>query len=935
MRNILLIFVFFILPSTSNGQPVQGTPLDHFCRLTKENGLAGESVSNMITDHTGLVWIATSNGVSCYNGCNLVSFTIPSTSHTRTYVYDICEDDEKNIYVATEVGVYCLRNGNNSFERIMPELERAETILASHGILYVGNGDGLWVTDGKSLSSVKVGNAPTGLENSVRDIQQGEDGTIWFLSRYALNSYNPSTRKHESIVLSQYVPDGAAFGRLAILGKRFLISSKNNGLFVYDPSDTLRPITHIEDVGNVINSVKVTPKGQVCIGTDGAGAVLLDGNSLQPVERFSTVAPDAAHQIPTEGAYFYYRDANNVDWFGFYRHGAMHSWYSGNFFRQYACGQFSAQGMEVRSFLIEPTLKVLGTNRGIFFIDEQSGTVRSIDHEQLDGMHIITSIVRFGSYIYAASYDAGVRRIDPHTLQMSRLPADVLLSTATVSNLAVSPQGELWMLTGEGVYVMDDKGNIRRYTEHNSKLKGGSVRDVRFDSHGNGWVVTGNGLSIYVASTRQFENSNLPNGFLDNIRNLSISHSPSDTLIFYRGTNFYYTDEQMKHYGTLSMPVSGERSSGILSDGKSYWIATENGLVRISHDKLTLRHYGYAEGLSSKFITSLVLKERNQLWVGTYNGLFMANTDSLLQADDNYSRHIMIYNILRGGQALTWSEQRQANISHSLPVAWNISSQQISLFATLPDYAQPIGRQYEWRLDDEKEWNGFDDNKPLHLSLLSLGNHRLELRLAGVPSSLTVVTLEVRPSAMAYIEFLVVVLLIVVFAFLKRMHSQKKLLISERNDMEEALIEMETEAEKALAQSEETAETKEKEKYEKVRINEEECAMIADKIKTYLETEKVYTNAELKMKDVADHLHLSSSKLSQVFNLYLGENYYEFINRYRLEEFKRLIGEGQYKRFTITALSEQCGFKKSSFFSTFRRIEGMTPAEYLKKHGAI
>ncbi|MBQ6309262.1 MAG: AraC family transcriptional regulator, partial [Prevotella sp.] len=92
-------------------------------------------------------------------------------------------------------------------------------------------------------------------------------------------------------------------------------------------------------------------------------------------------------------------------------------------------------------------------------------------------------------------------------------------------------------------------------------------------------------------------------------------------------------------------------------------------------------------------------------------------------------------------------------------------------------------------------------------------------------------------------------------------------------------------------------------------------------------------NADLKMKDLADVLHLSAPKLSQVFNLYLKENYYEFINRYRLEEFKRLIEAGEYKQYTITALSEKCGFKKSNFFSTFRKVEGMTPAEYLKKHG--
>ena len=87
------------------------------------------------------------------------------------------------------------------------------------------------------------------------------------------------------------------------------------------------------------------------------------------------------------------------------------------------------------------------------------------------------------------------------------------------------------------------------------------------------------------------------------------------------------------------------------------------------------------------------------------------------------------------------------------------------------------------------------------------------------------------------------------------------------------------------------------------------------------------------MKDLADVLHLSAQMLSQVFNLYMGQNYYDFINGYRLEEFKRLVEDGETRRYTITALSEQCGFKKSNFFSTFRKVEGMTPVEYLKKKG--
>ena len=118
---------------------------------------------------------------------------------------------------------------------------------------------------------------------------------------------------------------------------------------------------------------------------------------------------------------------------------------------------------------------------------------------------------------------------------------------------------------------------------------------------------------------------------------------------------------------------------------------------------------------------------------------------------------------------------------------------------------------------------------------------------------------------------------------------------------------------------------------QRVKLDDKESVDIVARMREYIEKERVYTNTELKMSDLAEVLGISPSKLSQIFSQYVGENYYEFINGYRLAEFKRLVSEGEYKRYTLTALSEKCGFKRANFFSTFRKVEGMTPAEYMKK----
>lgn len=60
-------------------------------------------------------------------------------------------------------------------------------------------------------------------------------------------------------------------------------------------------------------------------------------------------------------------------------------------------------------------------------------------------------------------------------------------------------------------------------------------------------------------------------------------------------------------------------------------------------------------------------------------------------------------------------------------------------------------------------------------------------------------------------------------------------------------------------------------------------------------------------------------------------NYYDYIAGFRVEAFKKMIALPEYRKFTITAISEKCGFKsRSTFLSAFKRIEGVSPSEYIK-----
>ena len=60
--------------------------------------------------------------------------------------------------------------------------------------------------------------------------------------------------------------------------------------------------------------------------------------------------------------------------------------------------------------------------------------------------------------------------------------------------------------------------------------------------------------------------------------------------------------------------------------------------------------------------------------------------------------------------------------------------------------------------------------------------------------------------------------------------------------------------------------------------------------------------------------------------------YLKLFNQWRLNEFKARLVDKRYAKYTHQALAEECGFKRSSFFSTFKKVEGVTPMEYYKRH---
>lgn len=117
------------------------------------------------------------------------------------------------------------------------------------------------------------------------------------------------------------------------------------------------------------------------------------------------------------------------------------------------------------------------------------------------------------------------------------------------------------------------------------------------------------------------------------------------------------------------------------------------------------------------------------------------------------------------------------------------------------------------------------------------------------------------------------------------------------------------------------------EKYAFKKIENEEAVLIIEALENLMQQKKLYRNANTKLNNVAKELQISTHKLSQILNDNLGKSFAQYINEYRVKEAKNLIAKNS--EYTLEVIGYEAGFSsRSTFYTTFKKVTGKTPAAF-------
>lgn len=120
-------------------------------------------------------------------------------------------------------------------------------------------------------------------------------------------------------------------------------------------------------------------------------------------------------------------------------------------------------------------------------------------------------------------------------------------------------------------------------------------------------------------------------------------------------------------------------------------------------------------------------------------------------------------------------------------------------------------------------------------------------------------------------------------------------------------------------------------------LHEQSSAKVTDEEKKfivtllgYMESHRPYTEQELTIAVLSAQLNVSSEYLSFIINGRLNKNFFEFVNSYRIGEFKQMCARKDYRKYTLSAMAFECGFNsRATFNRVFKKSEGISPSDYL------
>lgn len=575
-------------------------------------------------------------------------------------------------------------------------------------------------------------------------------------------------------------------------------------------------------------------------------------------------------------------------------------------FQLYKNGDFSTRNIPVRSFMHTDGYTFIGTRDGFYVADEKSGkttfhTMGQPGTGQLRS-NLIFSFYKYGPTYFIGTCHSGLYTFDPRSGTVTAHPEFWKLQSSDIFMFLTDDKGVMWIATLDGLFRYDKTSRqLKGYTPSNSNLPGDIVYGLLQDSRHRFWVATNRGVALFDRASGRFSIPPFVKRLIGNRITESVYEDRrSGNLFFITLKGELFTIDKTLRQGRKLLDDMDVVVENVIQDNRGlFWLGTNRGLLKADPEFKHIVCFS-----NSDEIPSFIANPGTPMAVDTSGRLWLANVKGLVTIDPsiNYTPPGMrITDVLVNGVV-----KESLNSTGIEPLILEKSENNLTFRFARADCGSLSNVWLEYRLRGyDTSWKTVQGKDEVSYYNLPSGKYLFQVRRMLDDSSLASVEVRISEDLVwLWITSGFTMIIVCAFIYTYRKRSMKKKVAREKV---------------AGTTSGST-------------VSEDEFKAVADKVKSYMEKEKPYLNVDFKQSDLVDATGYSIYLLSRMFNLYLKTGYYDFVNTYRMEEFKRLVDEGAYRTYTLKTLAEKCGFKsQASFFRTFKKGTGMTPNQYINR----
>jgi ligand-binding sensor domain-containing protein len=688
---IVLLAVFFLFVCSAAAQT---PPYYHY---TTKDGLASNTVLDLMQDSEGYMWFATNNGISRFDGKRFINYSLQEGLNSTTIV-SLLEGNDGEIFIGNyERGINVIKNGKIT----------SYTLPESKGV-YI-----------KELF----------FENGKLSAFSSNDNFI----DYLYGSFNIVS---DTVDIKNESGSFIAFNRVIKNRDGYFWGMTSNGVYRYEGNRFNK--LNINGIGNSpVYDICEDNKGNFLIGGIGAIYVVKNNNLIKT---FRTEKPD-------DVIYKLLFDSKGNLWFSVLNSG-FRVIYSGsdNIFNissklkipkaavdkfiednegniwvnSFGKGAICLNNLHIRNYNEDDGLSnnnvqafvkdgfgriVIGTFNGINIYENEHFDVFKFGGNVTDYVYEM-QYINNRIYTCVTSHSHGVNKIISNKNEFRYL---------TGLTFCITNDGE-YMLGqwGNNYYMNKDIVNLyeNSYTVFGDSYKNSRINKIFEDSAGNIWFAT----NLGVCKMKNGEKTYFPD--------YMVLNSPVKSIIQDKNMTVWFAGEKgIASYHLLNGTISEYKESGgflllalntLAVDNKNrLWAGSMKGLYIIAND--TVKILNESTGLPSNEVLTLFYdSQNNEMYIGTSFGFCRFNIDRF----DNYHSNPLKVKI----NSVSAGDYTHYNFDE---LKFEPDNNNIHISFSAPNFSSPSATIYQYSLNESWENTASDY---LEFNALKHGDYKLTIR---------------------------------------------------------------------------------------------------------------------------------------------------------------------------------------------------------------